>query len=107
MTTLIQKADEIVEKIREITGVKEANIWKNVVGKERIYITLMRADSKGKDYGGGGGKVYLDLNSGNVIAPTNGYNGTPFYNSYTLRFHRDNDTLVKIEQTVTKPKRRG
>jgi hypothetical protein len=101
---LIQNADKIAANIRDISGIVEANVWKKVAGKERIYITLMRADSNGKNFGGEGGRIYLDLNSGEVVTGKSGYNGTPFYNTYTLHFHSDNDTLSKIKQCAARAK---
>lgn len=100
MTNMIEKSAEIAARIQDIAGVESANVWTKVAGKERIYIELMRADSDGKRYGGQGAKIYLDLNTGKVVSGRDGYNRSPYINSFTKRYHEDADTLAKIEAAI-------
>lgn len=98
--TIQEKCEEIAARAKQIAGVNSASIWTSVAGKERVYIDLMRADKQGHDYGGVGGRVYVDVNSGKIVAGKDGYNGTPFFNSYTKSYHEANGTIAKIAAAI-------
>lgn len=100
MENLIAKASEIAAIVAAMPEIETANVWTKIAGKERIYIEVIRTDRDGKRYGGSGGKCYIDLNSGKVLAEKNGYNGTFYVNSFTKDFHVENGTTDKIRAIV-------
>lgn len=91
---------EITAKIAALPFVEKASAWTKVAGKERIYIDLKRYDRNGKIFGGVGGSCYIDIASGKLMHGTNGYNDSAFCNSYTKRYHEDNDSFGKIKEAA-------
>lgn len=91
---------EVTTKIAALPFVEKATAWTKAPGKERIYIDLKRYDAHGRVFGGVGGACYIDMSTGKLMHRTDGYAGSPFCNSYTLHFHRDNDSFTKIKDTA-------
>lgn len=100
MTNLITKAAELTAAVSAMPEVETAEAWTKVAGKERVYIEVIRTDRDGKRYGGSGGKCYIDLGTGKVMASATGYNKTFYLNSFTKEFHTTNGTTDKIRAIV-------
>lgn len=91
---------EVATKIAALPFVEKAAAWTKVPGKERIYIDLKRYDTNGRVFGGVGGTCYIDISTGKLMYRTDGYADSPFCNSYTLRFHRENESFTKIKEVA-------